>query len=319
MIISSKDNEIVKEIRKLKEKKYRKDKFIVEGIKMLEEAINENASIDLIIRREDINLELDFSKFNSIVVTEKVFNTLTDVVSPQGILAVINKKNNDSVANKTNMSIDKTTDYILALDGIQDPGNLGTIIRTADSANLKQIIVSKNTVDAYSPKVIRSTMGAIYRVNIIEVENLEVTLKDLQKDGFKVVVTSLDTNNSIYDISYNKSIVVIGNEANGVSKEVQELANERVKIPMLGKTESLNASVATGIMIYEYVRRNFQLGTVLKWKNSILGLTLNKNNIIFQLGTVLKWKNSIWGLTLNKNNIFFHFRTVPNWKKYDRR
>ena len=178
MIISSKDNEIVKEIRKLKEKKYRKDKFIVEGIKMLEEAINENASIDLIIRREDINLELDFSKFNSIVVTEKVFNTLTDVVSPQGILAVINKKNNDSVANKTNMSIDKTTDYILALDGIQDPGNLGTIIRTADSANLKQIIVSKNTVDAYSPKVIRSTMGAIYRVHIIEVENLEVTLKD---------------------------------------------------------------------------------------------------------------------------------------------
>ena len=256
MIISSKDNEIVKEIRKLKEKKYRKDKFIVEGIKMLEEAINENASIDLIIIREDINLELDISKFNSIVVTEKVFNTLTDVVSPQGVLAVINKKNNKGVAKETeNVKIDTTTDYILALDGIQDPGNLGTIIRTADSANLKQIIVSKNTVDAYSPKVIRSTMGAIYRVNIIEVENLEWTLKDLQKDGFKVVVTSLDTNNSIYDISYNKSIVVIGNEANGVSKEVQELANERVKIPMLGKTESLNASVATGIMIYEYVRK----------------------------------------------------------------
>ena len=255
MIISSKDNEIVKEIRKLKEKKYRKDKFIVEGIKMLEEAINENASIDLIIIREDINLELDISKFNSIVVTEKVFNTLTDVVSPQGVLAIINKKNNKGVAKETNMNIDKTADYILALDGIQDPGNLGTIIRTADSANLKQIIVSKNTVDAYSPKVIRSTMGAIYRVHIIEVENLEETLKDLQKDGFKVVVTSLDTKKSIYDISYDKSIVVIGNEANGVSKEVQELANERVKIPMLGKTESLNASVATGTMIYEYVRR----------------------------------------------------------------
>ena len=258
MIISSKDNEIVKEIRKLKEKKYRKDKFIVEGIKMLEEAINENTSIDLIIIREDINLELDISKFNSIVVTEKVFNTLTDVVSPQGVLAIINKKNNKGVAKETNMNIDKTADYILALDGIQDPGNLGTIIRTADSAILKQIIVSKNTVDAYSPKVIRSTMGAIYRVNIIEVENLGETLKDLQKDGFKVVVTSLDTNNSIYDISYNKSVVVIGNEANGVSKEVQELANEKVKIPMLGKTESLNAAVATGIMIYEYVRRNFK-------------------------------------------------------------
>ncbi len=293
MIISSKDNEIVKEIRKLKEKKYRKDKFIVEGIKMLEEAINENASIDLIVIREGMDLSnlisnvlykndadsgvkskniIDaISKIKSITVTEKVFDTLTDVVSPQGVLAVINKRENgiinqatennnaseigDKIKETENVKIDTTTDYILALDGIQDPGNLGTIIRTADSANLKQIIVSKNTVDAYSPKVIRSTMGAIYRVNIIEVENLEWTLKDLQKDGFKVVVTSLDTNNSIYDISYNKSIVVIGNEANGVSKEVQELANERVKIPMLGKTESLNASVATGIMIYEYVRK----------------------------------------------------------------
>lgn len=293
MIISSKDNEIVKEIRKLKEKKYRKDKFIVEGIKMLEEAINENASIDLIVIREGINLRsvisnvlpknnadsgikskniLDvISKIKNITVTRKVFDTLTDVVSPQGVLAVINKRENgiinqatennnafeigDKIKETENVKIDTTADYILALDGIQDPGNLGTIIRTADSANLKQIIVSKNTVDAYSPKVIRSTMGAIYRVNIIEVENLEWTLKDLQKDGFKVVVTSLDTNNSIYDISYNKSIVVIGNEANGVSKEVQELANERVKIPMLGKTESLNAAVATGIMIYEYVRR----------------------------------------------------------------
>ena len=293
MIISSKDNEIVKEIRKLKEKKYRKNKFIVEGIKMLEEAISENASIDLIVIREGMDLSnlisnilykndadsgvkskniIDaISKIKSITVTEKVFGTLTDVVSPQGVLAVINKRENgiinqatennnafeigDKIKETENVKIDTTTDYILALDGIQDPGNLGTIIRTADSANLKQIIVSKNTVDAYSPKVIRSTMGAIYRVNIIEVENLEWTLKDLQKDGFKVVVTSLDTNNSIYDISYNKSIVVIGNEANGVSKEVQELANERVKIPMLGKTESLNAAVATGIMIYEYVRR----------------------------------------------------------------
>ena len=264
MIISSKDNEIVKEIRKLKEKKYRKEKFIVQGIKMLEEAMNENASIDLIIIREGINLDLDISEFKSIVVTEKVFNTLTDVVSPQGVLAVINKKsaentNNENIKsidtkNITELQIDKNADYILAIDGIQDPGNLGTIIRTADSANLKQIIVSKNTVDSYSPKVIRSTMGAIYRVNIIETENLVETLEKLKEEGFKVVTTSLDTDNSVYDISYDKSIVVIGNEANGVSKEVQDMSDYKVKIPMLGKTESLNASVAAGIMIYEYVR-----------------------------------------------------------------
>ena len=252
MVISSKDNELVKEIKKLKEKKYRDNKFVVEGIKMLKEAIIEKADINLIVVSQEAekNIDVDISKYNKIIVTDKVFKTLTDVVSPQGILAIINKKENKD--------LDISSDYIIALDGIQDPGNLGTIIRTADSASLKQIIVSKNTVDAYSPKVIRSTMGAIFRVNIIEVESLAYTLKKLKNNNFNIITTSLDTNNSIYDISYNKSVVVIGNEANGVSREVLDLADYKVKIPMLGKTESLNASVATGIMIYEYVRRSIK-------------------------------------------------------------
>ena len=134
-------------------------------------------------------------------------------------------------------------------------GNLGTIIRTLDSAGINQIIISKDTVDGFSPKVIRSTMGSIYRVNIIEVENLKETLENLKSKGFEIVTTSLDTKSSIYDINYTKNIVVIGNEANGVSKRIMDIADKKVKIPMLGKTESLNASVAAGIMIYEYVRQ----------------------------------------------------------------
>ena len=98
-------------------------------------------------------------------------------------------------------------------------------------------------------------MGAIFRVNIIEVEDLKETLKELQSKHFEIVVTALDTENSIYDIDYQKKVIVMGNEANGVSKQIQEIADQKVKIPMLGKTESLNAAVATGIMIYEYVRR----------------------------------------------------------------
>ena len=97
-------------------------------------------------------------------------------------------------------------------------------------------------------------MGAIYRINVIEEEDLSKKLEGLKKDGFEIVTTALDTEQSIYDISYNKKIVVIGNEANGVSKEVQNISDCKVKIPMIGKTESLNASVAAGIMIYEYVR-----------------------------------------------------------------
>lgn len=255
-MITSKDNEVIKEIKKLKEKKYRENKYIVEGIKMVNEAINEKASIDKIVF---CNLDLEreiknLNQFNYIEVSEKVFKELTDVVTPQGVLAVINKESEtDSIDIKR---VDTSARYILALDNLQDPGNLGTIIRTADAANLKQIIVSKDTVDAYSPKVIRATMGAIFRVKIIEVENLKETLLSLQKRNFKIVTTSLQTENSIYDIDYKNKVVVIGNEANGVEKEIQDLSDYKVKIPMIGKTESLNAAVAASIMIYEYVRQS---------------------------------------------------------------
>lgn len=259
-IISSKDNETVKNVRKLKEKKYRdlENEFIIEGIKLLEEAIEENATIKLIVICEEcvkdgtISKELLYkiAKYECIYVTEKVFSVLSDVKTPQGLLAVIEKQNIKDI-------IDYSQDIIIALDGIQDPGNLGTILRTVDSADLKQIIISKDCADSYSPKVVRSTMGAIFRINIIEVENLEETLKQAQKNGFDLVVTALDTKNSIYDVQYKNKVIIIGNEANGVSKKIQDMANKKVKIPMLGKTESLNASVATGIMIYEYVRRKF--------------------------------------------------------------
>ena len=194
-----------------------------------------------------LNLLYDIAKNNCLYVTKKLFLSISDVTTPQGVLAVIEKK-------KGTEQIDYNDDIIVALDGIQDPGNLGTILRTVDSANLKQIILSKNSADPYNPKVVRSTMGAIFRVNIIEAENLAEILKEIKKHNFDVVVTSLETEESIYNLEYKNKIIVIGNEANGVSKEIQEIADKKVKIPMLGKTESLNASVATGIMVYEYVR-----------------------------------------------------------------
>ena len=157
--------------------------------------------------------------------------------------------------NTTSQEIDYTQDIIVVLDDVQDPGNLGTILRTVDSIGLNQIIVSKGTADAFNPKVVRSTMGAIFRIKIIETENLQETIKAMKKHHFKLMVTSLQTDNSIYDINFNKKIIVIGNESNGVSNEIQEMADERAKIPMLGKTESLNASVAAGIVMYEYVRQ----------------------------------------------------------------
>lgn len=120
---------------------------------------------------------------------------------------------------------------------------------------LNQIIISKETADAYNPKVVRSTMGAIFRVKVIITEDLVKTLKEIKKHKFKVVATSLQTEDSIYDVEYDKKVIVIGNEANGVSNEILDMADIQAKIPMLGKTESLNASVATSVILYEYVRQ----------------------------------------------------------------
>ena len=257
-VITSKDNELIKHIKKLKDKKQRdlSHEYIIEGIKLIQEAIQENAKIKQIIicddceKTESIPKELmyEIAKQECIYVTNKVFDSITEVMNPQGILAMIEKQSKE-------MQIDDKQDIILALDDIQDPGNLGTILRTADSIGLTQILVSKGTADCYNPKVVRSTMGAIFRVKIIECEDLVKTLKEIKKHKFEIVVSSLQTDNSIYDINYHKKVIVIGNEANGVKKEIQDLADKKIKIPMLGKTESLNASVATGIILYEYVRQ----------------------------------------------------------------
>lgn len=260
-IITSKDNELIKHVRKLKDKKYRDEynEYVVEGIKIVEEAVKENVKIKQIIICNDTtktyeiptHIMLEIAKYECIYVTDKIFNLITQVTNPQGIMAIIEK-------NSEKNQIDYTQDIILVLDDVQDPGNLGTILRTADSIGLNQIVVSKGTADAFNSKVVRSTMGAIFRIKIIETQDLIRTIKEMKKHHFKLMVTSLQTENSIYDINFNKKIIVIGNEANGVSKEIQDMADEKAKIPMLGRTESLNASVAAGIVMYEYVRQKIK-------------------------------------------------------------
>ena len=278
--ITSKDNELIKHIKKLKDKKYRDEskEYIIEGIKLIEEAIKEGANIKQVVICEENektnaitkNLMYEISKYDCVYVTKQVFNSITQVVAPQGIFAIVSKtfwdepvfgdglkKHQQDKIGETSqtLKVDYGQDIIVALDDIQDPGNLGTILRTIDSCGLKQILVSKGTVDAYNPKVVRSTMGAIFRINIVECDDLIKAIKEARKHHFKLLVTSLDSKSTIYDVDYKKKIIVIGNEANGVSKEIQDIADEKVKIPMLGKTESLNASVAAGIVLYEYTRQ----------------------------------------------------------------
>lgn len=237
MLITSKDNETIKHIRKLKEKKYRDEygEYIIEGIKLINEAIEEKQNVKTIIVCDNCNKEAinqnsmyEIAKLRCIYVDEKVFESITEVKNPQGILAVVEKQNKEK-------QINYNEDIIVILDDIQDPGNLGTILRTVDSVGLTQIIVSKKSGDVYNSKVVRSTMGAIFRINVIESENLVSTIKEIKKHKFGILSTTLDTNKSLYDIHLNKTAIVIGNEANGVSKEIQELSDIKVKIPMLRK------------------------------------------------------------------------------------
>ena len=242
----------------MKEKKFREEsqEFLIEGEKIILEAIEEKAVIKEIIidnrAKDDGKFSNEFLEkikaFEIVYVSQDIMQILSDVKTPQGVIAVVDKSSND-------LNVDFSQDLFLILDNVQDPGNIGTILRTVDSLNLKQIIVKKGTCDIYNPKVVRSTMGAIFRVKVIEFNNICDIIKKLKDNNIKILATSLDGSSSIYNTDFIKSAIIIGNEANGVSQEVLDISDQKIKIPMLGKTESLNAAVATGIILYEAIRQ----------------------------------------------------------------
>lgn len=183
------------------------------------------------------------------VVSDSVFKKISDTVTPQGILAVVKQKKysvDDIIANRR-----KDGSCIVVLDRLQDPGNLGTIVRTGEGAGISGIILSSDCADIYNPKVIRSTMGSIFRVPFAISENLPLDIDKLKKDGITTYAAHL--NGEVYNrgVFTKDCALLIGNEARGLSDAVAEKADKRIKIPMEGKVESLNAAVATAILMYE--------------------------------------------------------------------
>lgn len=254
--ITSKDNNLIKETKKLKEKKYRNEKglFIIEGFRFLEEALKSSFSIESIFisenslsKFEEYFIDIHIKKETKLIqVTEGIFKTISCTDNPQGVLALV--KMDSKKVHK-----DKGT-YVL-VDKIQDPGNLGTIIRTAHAAECSGVILTKGTVDLYNEKTLRSTMGSIFNIPIIEDLDLSFT-KGLKDNGYKLVCSSLDTEYNFYDIDFNENLIIsVGNEGNGISEELYNISDIKVKIPMPGGAESLNAAVAASIMIYEGVRQ----------------------------------------------------------------
>lgn len=241
MIYTSIENEHIKEIKKLNNKKYRdlNGKFIIEGKHLVEEAIKNNL-VEEILLLEGNNEKYDV-KAN--YVNGKVMKYITELDNPSKIIGICHKKNDKIQGN-----------HILILDDIQDPGNLGTIIRSAVAFNIDTIILSKTGVDLYNSKVLRSTQGMIFNINIVVSDIKEEILK-LKSDNYKILTTNVEGGKLVKSIEKNqKFAIIIGNEGKGVSKEIKELSDEYIYIEMNKKCESLNAAVATSIILYELSR-----------------------------------------------------------------
>jgi len=253
--------EKLRQIYRLKTEKGRgkEEKFLIEGLRLCQEAFSSGWDVQLVFFSSEFGgsaagekLIQQFSKKGTEIfrLKKKEIEKLTDTETPQGIMAVVKKK-------KFTLSRDflKESSLLLGLDSIRDPGNLGTMIRTADAAGADGVLLSKGCVELYNPKVVRSTMGSLFHLPVIESLDLPEVIPDLKKDGFRITVSEVHEGKDYTAVDYpEKTCLVIGSEASGISQQILNLADERVRIPIFGKAESLNASVAAGVFLYEMVR-----------------------------------------------------------------
>lgn len=260
--ITSPTNNNIKHVKSLHKKKYREayDEFLIEGLRIIEHALDNNAEFRAIYYHEEIvNSERNYKLFQKIYdkninlykVNNKIFRDIATTDNPQGILGVIKRK-----YYSLKDIINKEKFFLFILDRLQDPGNVGTIIRTADAAGVDGLIALKGTVDIYNSKTIRSTMGSIFTMPIVHVDDVGELINTLEIHNSDIISTSLEAERYHFEVEYgNKNAIIIGNEGNGICDELIGRSNVKVKIPMFGNAESLNASVASGIIIYELVRQ----------------------------------------------------------------
>lgn len=257
--IESRNNSRIRAYKKLKEKKHRMKEgmYLVEGFRLVEEAFKAGRHVHAVVYEK--GKEKEFSRYiepyaenTEIFAAEKdVIKELSSTVHPQGVIGILSLE--DGSSEEISLS-GTSTGLLIYLDGLQDPGNLGTIIRSAHASGATGIILGKNTVDPFNDKVIRSSMGSIFYLPIYL--QGEKTLDQFMSSGYHLAVTSLKAEKNLYheDLT-GKMIIAIGNEGSGVSEEIEDKADLLLKIPMPGGAESLNAAVAASIVLFERVRQ----------------------------------------------------------------
>ena len=240
MLITSLDNDRIKGYIKLKDRKYRKKtrKFIVEGMHLVLEAYKKGIVEELIVEK-DVVLPINLP---TVYVTNEIINKISEMESTSNVMALCNMVDNNIEGSK-----------ILLLDDIQDPGNLGTIIRSAVAFNVDTIVLSPNTVDIYNPKVIRATQGMMFHINIV-IRDLKEVIASLKEKEIPVYGTRVDYGEDVAnfkDKDRKKYCLIMGNEGNGVKEEILDMCDSYLYIEMNDAVESLNVGVATSILLYE--------------------------------------------------------------------
>lgn len=239
--IMSKDNSLIVSISKLKNKKEREltNSFLIEGPHLVKEAYLEHRLLMVFgTNKEELS---NYKDIDTYLVSDKVLNKLSDTITPQGIIGVASIKSSDCLSDK-----------IIMLDDVSDPGNLGTIIRTAAALGYNDIISSLDTVDYYNEKVVRASQGGIFKINLIKDELLP-RIKLLKEQGYDIYVTSLQDAVDISEVKKNhKCVIIFGNEAHGVTDKVKNAATKLIKLEMKNNVESLNVAVAASIIMWEF-------------------------------------------------------------------
>lgn len=246
-IITSNQNKIYKDTLKLLQKKYRDKfgKYIIEGIKIFEEK-KDKIDIEYIILNENLEKKyenLEKYKFPIYIVNENMFSKLSEQVNSQGVLVVAKMSKKEIIDVEENLVI---------LDGIQDPGNLGTIIRTMVAFGFKNLVLTKESCDAFSPKVVRATMGSIFDVNVYVLDKNNI-IDFLKNKCYNVLTTELDKSSVLLEniVLKNKNAYVFGQEGNGISDEFKKISSQKVIIPISSNVNSLNVAISTAIFLYE--------------------------------------------------------------------
>lgn len=257
-MIESRSNAQVKRIQKLKKNaRFRRQEnvFLAEGFKMTEEALR-NGCVKTIYVSEEAGTEYEerLSQKGGGIPVEwvkaSVFRELSDTSTPQGVMAVV-----EIPSYERETIVEKTDAALICLEDIRDPGNLGTIFRTAEGAGMTAVVLSGGCVDLFNPKVVRSTMGALFRQPYYIVEHMAEEVRRLRDAGFTVYAGALDARQEYTSCSYDGKVgILIGNEANGICDETAALASEKIRIPMEGEVESLNAAVSAALLMYEIPR-----------------------------------------------------------------